>query len=33
MILSSNYTGHGHKSICEAICEQLSQASRMWNTR
>ncbi len=25
MILSSNYTGHGHKSICEAICEQLSK--------
>lgn len=25
MILSSNYTGHGHKSICEAICEQLDK--------
>jgi processive 1,2-diacylglycerol beta-glucosyltransferase len=25
MILSSNYTGHGHKSICEAICEQLGK--------
>jgi UDP-N-acetylglucosamine:LPS N-acetylglucosamine transferase len=25
MILSSNFTGHGHKSICEAICEQLDK--------
>ncbi len=25
MILSSNYTGHGHKSLCEAICEQLDK--------
>ncbi len=25
MILSSNYTGHGHKSICTAICEQLDK--------
>ncbi len=24
MIISSNFTGHGHKSICEAICEHLS---------
>lgn len=25
MILSSDYTGHGHKSICQALCEQLDR--------
>jgi len=25
MILSSNYTGHGHKSLCDAVTEQLSK--------
>lgn len=24
MILSSNYTGHGHKSISDSVCEQLA---------
>ena len=24
LIISSNFTGHGHKSICEALVEQLS---------
>lgn len=25
MIISSNYTGHGHKSIADSLCEQLQQ--------